>query len=221
MEKRRIYIVEDHPIARIGYHGLIQSTRDMVICGESPDAEQAIVEVELFRPDLVLVDLSLPRMSGLKLIEVLHQLCPAVNILVISVHEELIYGELALRAGANGYVMKTEKESEIIHAIRRVLGNELYISPKVRERILRHHMTTQSPLKKAILLDRLTQRELDVLRLVGAGLTTNMIATQLALSPKTVESHLSRIKDKFGFEDSREMMLFAIMHFEIKRTGIK
>lgn len=211
--KKQILIVDDHPLMRKGLALIIDAEPDLHICGQASKAEEALEALEKLKPDMVIVDVSLPGMSGLELTKHMLALRPNLIILMVSRHDEALYAERAIRAGARGYVMKMVAAEEILKAIRRVLNGGIYVSDKINERLLvgmatGHKHLTQSP------LEVLSDRELEVFELTGRGLGTKEIAERLYLSVKTVESYRARIKNKLNLSNATELMLHAVQWVE-------
>jgi DNA-binding NarL/FixJ family response regulator len=207
--KRRILIVDDHPIARQGLRLLIESAVDLTVCGEAADADAAMDAVVTLKPDLAIVDLSLHGKPGLELIKDIKARQEDLPMLVLSMHDERLYAERALRAGARGYIMKEEATDKIIQAIRRILAGEIYVSDTIAARVLRQlaHGGNQ-PLKSS--LDLLSDRELEVFQLIGQGKPMREIARILHLSTKTIEAHREHVKEKLNMASSNELLRFAI-----------
>ena len=208
----RIFLVEDHPVMREGYASLIAHEPDMEICGQVATAEEAFEAVPVLQPDIVVSDLSLPGVSGIELIKRLRSLGACSNVLVVSAHEEALYAERALAAGARGYLMKHETASNVVDAIRRVLAGHLYLSDRLRERLVMNRVS--HPAINASPVDPLTDREIEVFEHFGRGRSTAQIAERLGLSPKTVESHRSNIKKKMGIEHAPEFVQRAVLWVE-------
>lgn len=209
----RIVIVDDHPLMRKGLVMSIESETDLTVCAQASTAEDALGIVESEEPDLVIVDVSLPGMSGLELIKQIHAIRPAMKTLVVSRHDESLYAERAIRAGARGYVMKLEAADVMVKAIRRVMNGGIYVSEEINERLLLgmaagHEMLSQSP------LEVLSDRELEVFELTGRGYGTRDIAERLHLSVKTVESYRARIKTKLNLGSAAELMQHAVQWVE-------
>jgi DNA-binding NarL/FixJ family response regulator len=204
---KKIFIVDDHPMFREGLASLVRRETDLTICGEASDAAQALTAIERLKPDLVLIDISLPGRSGLELAKDLRAARPATAVLVISMHDETLYAERVLRAGARGYIMKQEGPEKMLQGIRRVLDGQIYLSSKMSVRILDafsgQHSRTSSP------ISRLTDRELEILQLVGYGRDSRTIAKQLNLSFKTVDAHRSHIKQKLELRNHTELISYA------------
>jgi DNA-binding NarL/FixJ family response regulator len=208
-----IFVVDDHPVMRRGYSYLVGAEMDMEICGEAESAQEALEKVEETSPDLALVDLTLKGMGGLELIKRLQTQHPDVRVLVVSMHDETLYADRALRAGARGYIMKDEVESTIVKAIRRILDGGVYVSDALSTKILLQYAGAvpgegESP------LDRLSDRELEVFESMGRGYGTREIAERLALSPKTIDSYRSRIKDKLAIDSNSELTRRAVIWVE-------
>lgn len=207
--RKRIYIVEDHPIFREGIMRAIDSEADMAVCGFADSASKALTAITDLKPDLALIDVGLPGRSGLELIKDLRAACADTPLLVVSMHDEFLFAERALRAGARGYVMKHENTATVLKAIRHVLSGGVFVSPNMSERILRTFSAHPSKEPRTS-FEQLTDREFEVLRLVGRGLGTSEIASQLHLSPKTVAVHKTRIKEKLKLKTTTEMVRFAV-----------
>jgi DNA-binding NarL/FixJ family response regulator len=205
---KRVLLVDDHPIVREGLRGLLCQAKDLVVCGEAGASEEALELARELSPDAVIVDISLGKQSGLELIRALREHKASLVILALSMHDEMIYAERALRSGANGYVMKQEATQKLVDALRSVLAGKTYVSQAVTERLL----TTMARPRAGVAtygIDRLTDRELEVFRLVGMGLGSADIAHKLGISQKTVETHRSRIKEKLGVTTVSELVIQA------------
>jgi DNA-binding NarL/FixJ family response regulator len=214
IERRRVFIVDDHPIVRQGLAQMINQEADLMVCGEAEDAQNALQAVAELLPDLVLVDLSLKGGSGLDLIRALQARQNPLPVLVVSMHDESLYVERALRAGARGYIMKHEATDIMMSAIRRVLQGEIYVSDKMLTKLLGRLLPGDSPDTNTSILERLSNRELEVFRLIGEGHNTRHIATVLHVSIKTVESHRAHIKDKLKLHDTVELVRYAMQWVE-------
>jgi len=202
----RILIVDDHPMMREGLRTLISRERDFLVCGEADTAGQALDAVANLKPDLVLADISLPGRNGIELIKDICALQDAMLILVISMHDEALYAERALRAGARGYIMKEESGPTMMKAIRQVLDGRIYLSDKMSARILEYAVGKRT---EASPIERLSDREWEVFRLIGRGRSTVQIAEELHLSTKTVEAHRARVKEKLDLKTMPELISFA------------
>ncbi|MBN2401240.1 MAG: response regulator transcription factor [Spirochaetes bacterium] len=208
--KYKIVIVDDHPVVRQGLKLIIEDEDDLIVCGETGSANDGIKMIGDIKPDLALVDLRLEgSASGLDLVKSIRQRFPAVLSLVISMHDDLLYAERAIAAGARGYVMKSEAESNIISAIRDVLAGKLYLRKEASLNIVSKvlHKSNES-INSSI--DNLSDREFEILQLLGNGFGTQKIAKKLNLSVNTIETHRRNIKKKLDLKDSDELMQFAI-----------
>jgi DNA-binding NarL/FixJ family response regulator len=202
----RILIVDDHPMMREGLRTLISREHDLAVCGEAETAGQALDAVANLKPDLVLADISLPGRNGVEFIKDIRAQQPAVLILVISMHDESLYAERVLRAGARGYIMKQESGPTMIQAIRQVLDGRIYLSGKMSARILENVTGKRAKLSP---IERLSDREFEVFQLIGRGKSTVQIAEELHLSTKTVEAHRARVKEKLDLQTMTELVSFA------------
>jgi DNA-binding NarL/FixJ family response regulator len=207
--KSRVFIVDDHPLVREGLTNLINGQDDLIVCGEAKDSAQAINGIVKARPDVALIDISLENESGLELVKQLRSQFPQVSLIILSMHDEALYAERALRAGARGYVMKHETSKSVLASIRQVLAGGVYVSAKIVKRMaLRlassHEAIARSP------VERLSDRELEIFRLLGQGRTTSQIAGDLNLSLKTVQAYCARAKEKFGVTSLTELLRAAI-----------
>ena len=215
LETKRILIVDDHPMIREGLRTLISREPGLIVCGEAETAADALKATAELDPDLVLVDIGLPGRNGLELIKDLRAFHPALPILVLSMHDELLWAERVLRAGARGYVMKREAGPVMVQAIRQVLANQLCVSDKISARILESfagHRVESSP------LGLLSDREFEVFELIGRGKSTAEIAGDLHLSTKTVEAHRAKIKEKLELKTMPELISFAARWVETQDT---
>jgi DNA-binding NarL/FixJ family response regulator len=207
-KKERVVIVDDHPLFRERLSELINCEPDMEVCGEAEDVQQAIGLIRDTSPDLAVVDISLKGCSGLVLIKSIRALSIEVPILVLSMQDESLYAERALRSGATGYITKDEPADNVLSAIRRVLAGEVYLSGSMTAVFLKG--LTSGMKSTARPLDRLTDRELEVLELIGRGHTTRQIAETLRLGVATVDTYRARIKEKMNLRTSTELQHFAV-----------
>lgn len=205
----KIFLVEDHPIFRHGLRDYIEYESDMEICGEAEDIGTAWSGIFRTEPDVILVDLSLKGRSGLELIKNLAGWKKELPILVLSTHEETLYAERALRAGAKGYIMKHETSEQIIKGIRAVSVGDIYVSPRITSILLTKTVGARDSSLLTI-EENLSDRELEVFECLGKGLTTKEISDQLSLSPKTVATYRDRIKEKMGIKNTSELILHAV-----------
>lgn len=216
--KYRVFLVDDHPIVRHGLTQLINREPDLVVCGESEDGSNALTAVRTAKPDVVVVDLTLKRSSGFSLIKNLNAFDPKLSILVLTIHEESLYAERCLRAGAKGYLMKEEAMENVLLAIRRVLAGQVYLSEEMQEKMFRSS-GKRSETVIASPLEKLSDRELEVFRLHGQGVGTRQVAKQLHLSLSTVYSHRARIKVKLGACTGTELIQHAVKWVETEGLG--
>ena len=206
----RVLVVDDHAVVRKGIGALLVEEGSFVVCAEADSAPQALEVMRQSNPDVALVDISLPGTNGIELTKAMLAERPKLPILVFSVHDESLYALRALRAGAKGYLMKTESVSQIIAALRKVVAGEIYVSPRFGERLVFQAVQAPSGAVPASPVDSLSDRELEVLHHLGKGHGTREIATNLNLSVKTIETHRAHIKEKLGAKDSEEMVRFAL-----------
>ena len=206
---KRIFLVDDHPMMRDGMSRLIDSEPGLICCGGAKSAEEAINEIVRRQPDLVVTDITLPNRSGLDLIKDIKAMAPETLVVVYSMHDEAFYAERALRAGAGGYVMKQEAPQVLLTAIRTVLAGQVYVSGKMGATLLQR-MVSGKKREGGLPMDRLTDRELEVFRMIGSGKSVKDIADDLFLSVKTVEAHREHIKEKLNIKSSAELLRFAI-----------
>lgn len=203
--KRRIFLVDDHPLVREWLTNLLNQQDDLIVCGEATNAQETLEKIASSGADLAIVDLALKTTQGLDLIKELHTLHPNLLLIVLTMHEESIYAERALHAGASGFVMKDKPTSNIIVAIHRVLGGGTYLSDEFAARLAER----QASLNSADIgnpVEILDQRELDVFKMLGSGKTTSNISETLNISLKTVQSYSMRIKEKLHLSDSEELL---------------
>lgn len=212
---KRILIVDDHPLVRTGFVQLISDEPDLEVCGEAADEGQALQLVDTCRPDLVIIDLSLAGGSGMNLIERIKARNDRVSMLVVSMHDESLFAERVLAAGALGYLNKQEASTNIIKAIRRVLDGRVFLSAELTERML-DGLTGMVNAQGQSPMQRLSNRELEVFELIGRGMTTGKIADHLKLSIKTIETHRENIKKKLGLPSGQDLTRRA-MHWFIER----
>lgn len=214
--RKNLLIVDDHPFMRAGLAQLINRQPDMLVVGEAGDPAAAMAELAKAKVDLVVTDLTMPGRSGLDFIKDLHAASPALAILVVSMHDEVIYAERALRAGARGYIMKEAGGENLLAALRQVLGGQVYVSPKMSERIL-ENLAARKPRGSSSPIEKLTDREFEVFQLIGAGKSTREIAQQLHLSSKTVDVHRGHIKEKLELKDVTSLVRHAVRWVETQQ----
>jgi len=204
-----ILLVDDHPAVREGLAESISRESDLTVCGQAEDHRGALKEIESEKPDLVVIDLMLKNSSGLELIKDIHARWPQILILVVSMHDEMLYAERVLRAGAHGYITKQEATRNVLLAIRRVLNGGIYLSEKTSSTILARLAAKPKVVSDSI-SDLLAEREMQVFELTGQGLSTREIAAQLGIDMKTVDTYRKRIKEKLNLESSSALLKLAI-----------
>lgn len=206
----KIFVVDDHPIVRDGLKLLLERETDLKVCGLAENAQKALKDIESHKPDLVVVDISLKGgISGIELTKGLKKKYPHMPILVLSMHDEALYAERAIRAGAKGYIMKHEMTGAIVIAIRRLMEGKMFLSEKMTTRFLEKVMFIQNEREESP-LEVLTNRELEVFQLIGEGFRTKDIAKKLNLSVKTIDTYRLRIKTKLNVDNSTELVKLAI-----------
>jgi DNA-binding NarL/FixJ family response regulator len=210
----QILIVDDHPLIRVGVTALLSRQPDLEVCGEAIDVGEAIAQVELLHPDLMILDMSLQSGTGLDVIKQLRQTRgngsgAGLKILVHSMYEDSVYAERVLQAGANGYLNKGEPPDVLLTAIRRILSGKVYLSPQMTERVLERSIG-QRPQAGIDPIHQLTDRELEIFRMIGEAMATRNIAERLFLSVNTVETHRSNIKKKLGISNAPELNQRAV-----------
>jgi DNA-binding NarL/FixJ family response regulator len=209
---RKILIVEDHPVFREGLRQLVNREPDLTVCGESDNAAQALKEIPVLQPDLVLVDLTLPGMSGLQLIKEIRALGNKIKLLVVSMHDQALYADRVLRAGGDGYIMKQEDPEDIIHAIRDVLAGHIYVSDEVfaasKATAIRDVKNKSNPIAQ------LTDGEVEILELLGRGQSNEEIAAKLNIGARTVARHTADIKRKLKLKTDNALVRYAVCWIE-------
>ena len=209
VKKKTVFIVDDHPLLRQGLALLVNRERDLAVCGEAEEAQTAMTEIAAKKPDILIADISLNGPDGLDLLKNLRVLYPSLPVLILSMHDESIYAERALRARANGYIMKQEATEKVLVAVRRILGGDIYLSDRMANKLL-HQYISGAPPDMNSRLSALSDRELEVFRLIGEGRSTRQIAEKLHLSVKTVETYQAHIKEKLSLQSGRELVQHAI-----------
>jgi DNA-binding NarL/FixJ family response regulator len=205
----KILIVDDHPLVREGLAGRIARHPQLSVCGEAADPAEALEQVKLTQPDLVIIDLALKNGHGLNLIKEIKSRFPRVKMLVSSMYDEGLYAERCLRAGALGYIHKQEMSDKVLEAIHQVLSGRVYLSAAMTERLVHLNVGGWKDAGRSP-VERLSDRELQVFEMIGKGLTTRQIATKLFVSVKTVETHRENIKSKLNLETSAELSRHAV-----------
>lgn len=207
--KKKILIVEDHPIFMWGLSELINQEPDMVVCGDATDSSGAWKAIENLNPDLIIADITLENSDGIELTKEINRSSKAIPVLILSMHDQFLYAERALHAGARGYIMKQEAMEKVVTAIRQVLAGKIYLNEKVKDQILfnladRPAGNGRSPMA------RLTDRELEVFRMIGKGFSTREIASNLHLSIKTIGTYRERIKEKLNLKHANELVRHTV-----------
>jgi DNA-binding NarL/FixJ family response regulator len=216
--KTRLLILDDHPMMREGLAQLIDNEPDLTVCGQAGTAVEGLEMVAKLKPDLLLADISLPDKSGLELIKDSLALHPEIPVLVISMHDETLYAERTLRAGARGYIMKQEGGQKLMGAIRKVLSGQIYVSERISGNILESLSGRAQPASRPA-MQKLSDREFEVLQLLGEGKGTSEIAQQLHLSAKTVEAHRANIKRKLELRTGPELVRYAVRWVETQKVN--
>ncbi len=211
--RKRILIVDDHPFMRAGLAQLIDKQPDIQVCGEAGDPGEALRILAKVPTDLILTDITMPGRSGIEFIKDVQAIHAGLPMLVVSMHDEAIYAERVLRAGARGYIMKEAGGENLLAAIRQVLSGQAYVSPSVSARIL-DSMSGRKPRGSSSPIEKLSDREFEIFQLVGNGKSTRDIAQQLGLSPKTVDVHRANIKEKLGLKDATALVRHAVRWVE-------
>jgi DNA-binding NarL/FixJ family response regulator len=204
-----ILIVDDHPIVRQGLENLLSQEKSMEVCAQAEDAYKAMKAIRELKPDIIVVDISLQDKSGLELIKDIHVQYPDMPILALSMHDENLYAERVLRAGAKGYVMKQQAAEKVIDAIKSIMNGQIYVSEKIAAKMMRKLVGVKSDMGLSM-TDRLSDRELEVFLLIGKGYGTRQISEKLHLSIKTIESYRAHIKEKLNLADATELLQYAI-----------
>jgi DNA-binding NarL/FixJ family response regulator len=207
--KKTVFVVDDHPIVRQGLTLLINQEPDLAVCGDAEEMHAALTAIPAVKPDILIVDISLNGPDGLELLKNIRLTSPRLPVLILSMHDESIYAERALRAGANGYIMKQEATEKVLVALRRILSGEIYVSRRIANSMLQHYFRGASSSEHSS-ISELTDRELEVFRLIGEGHGTRQIAEVLHLSVKTVESYQAHIKEKLCLRSARELVQHAV-----------
>jgi DNA-binding NarL/FixJ family response regulator len=218
-EKKKILVVEDHPIFRLGLSELINQEPDLFVCGEAVDASSAWMIIEQVQPDLIVADITLEKSDGIELTREIHRRYRHIPVLILSMHDEFLYAERALHAGARGFIMKQEAMESVVEAIHQVLDGKVYLSDRVKEHILAN-LAVGSGIGAKAPIERLTDRELEIFRMIGKGLSTRDIADKLYLSVKTVGTHRERIKSKLNLKTANELVRYAVHWTKTGQTDL-
>jgi DNA-binding NarL/FixJ family response regulator len=207
--KKTVFVVDDHPLLRQGLALLINQQQDLEVCGEAEEAQAAMQAIAQRKPDILIVDISLSGPDGLDLLKNVRASYPDLPVLILSMHDEAIYAERALRARANGYIMKQEATEKVLVAVRRILNGEVYLSERMANKMLQQYIGgARAAIESRI--SALSDRELEVFRLIGEGRGTRAIAEEMHLSIKTVETYQAHIKEKLSLRSGRELIQHAI-----------
>ena len=215
-QKSKILLVDDHPLVREWLANLINQQTDMEVCGEAANGAAALEFIGTTKPDIVIVDISLEGGSGIELIKNIKALHPGIMMIVLSMHDEALYAERALRAGARGYIMKREATKKVLQAIRSVLAGKLYVSDRMNE-MMAEKFVERKPHATGSPIEGLSDRELEVFQLTGRGMSTRQIADELHVSFKTVQAFHARIKDKLNLANATELLREAIRWHDSQR----
>jgi DNA-binding NarL/FixJ family response regulator len=207
--KKTVFIVDDHPLLRQGLALLINREEDLTVCGEAEEAQAAMQAISQSQPDVLIVDISLTGPDGLDLLKSIRSLYPDLPVLILSMHDETTYAERALRARANGYIMKQEATEKVLIAVHRILNGEIYLSDRIANKMLQQYIGGSSAALQSR-LSTLSDRELEVFRSIGEGRSTRQIADELHLSVKTVETYQAHLKEKLALRSGRELIQHAI-----------
>lgn len=212
-QKSRVFLVDDHPLTREGLAAIINRQIDLEVCGEASNAADALSHLSRLRPHLMVTDMTMPGRSGIEFLKDVRALLPELPVLVLSMHDELLFAERALRAGARGYLMKDAGSAKVLEVIRMVLNGQAYVSSEMTARLV-DAVTGRRPRGSTSAIEKLSDREFEVFQMLGAGKRTKEIATTLHLSPRTVEVHRRRIRDKLQFKDGASLIHHAVRWVE-------
>ena len=215
----RILIVDDHPLLRQGISQLINHEKDMMVCGEAENAHQALDALATTKCDVAIIDISLGGSSGIELLKNIKIRYPKLLVLILSMHDESVYAQRALRAGAAGYIMKQEATEKVLVAVRKILSGEVYLSEKLGARMLNQLVGGRNTTLNGSPIEELSDRELEVFGLIGQGHGTRPIAERLHLSVKTIESHRAHIKEKLNLKNATELVHHAIQWAQSESLG--
>ncbi len=216
-DKKKIFLVDDHPLVREWLTNLINQQPDLTVCGEAENGPQARQEILARKPDVAIVDISLKDSSGIELIKDLKQVAPGVAVLVLSMHEQAHYAERALRAGARGYIAKRESTRKVIAAIRQVLAGQVYLTEDIARALATQYVVGKGAPRESP-AEELSDRELEVFELLGQGRGTRQIAENLRVSVKTVQAYCARIKEKLNLSSATELLREAVRWYESTHT---
>jgi DNA-binding NarL/FixJ family response regulator len=206
----RIFLADDHGLVRAGLRLLLETQPDLSVIGEAADGRQAVYEVARLRPDIAVLDITMPALNGIEALRRIRTECPGVGIIILSMHNTHQHIYRALKAGARGYVLKEAAGDELIEAIRTVYAGGRHLSPKISDELIEDYLAQHGPGEMENPIERLSSREREILQLVAEGKTSLVIANLLALSPKTVETYRSRLMQKLALNDLASLVKFAI-----------
>jgi len=204
--QKKVLLVDDHPIVRHGLGLLIEQEDDLTVCGETESAVETLDSISSLNPDIVLVDISLRGSNGLELTKALKDAHPEIPVLILSMHDESLYAERALRSGARGYIMKQESADTVLLSIRKVLSGSVYLSERLSSKMLREFVDGNKVEGEKFGIESLSDRELEVFELIGCGHSTRKIADRLGLSVKTIETHRAHVKQKLKLDDATALV---------------
>jgi DNA-binding NarL/FixJ family response regulator len=210
--KRRIFLVDDHTILRDGLRHLLEAEADLMVCGEAENAKKAKEQIARTTPEIAIIDISMPGSDGIELVKDLKARFPNLKVLMLSMHDEAFYAERALRAGALGYIMKQAPTEHLLVAVRSVLANKRYLSSSLATQFVDSFVAERR--SNEAQPKRLSDRELEIVRLVGKGLTTAEMAEELGISGKTVEAHRGNLRRKLNLKNGSELLRYALAHSE-------
>ncbi len=208
-KRAKVLLVDDHPITRQGMKVLIDQQPDLVVCGETDNGPHAIELIGALEPDIIVVDIALKTINGIELTKNIKTRAPKLPVLIVSMHDEDVYAERAIRAGAMGYLMKQEASEKIVAAIRRLLSGKIYLGDKIKEKMLHRFVNKRSDTAE-FSIDTLSDREMEVFQLIGNGYSTRQIAQKLNLSSKTIDSYREHLKLKLNLNSGAELVRYAI-----------
>jgi DNA-binding NarL/FixJ family response regulator len=215
---RTVFLVDDHPLVREWLANLINQQTDLKVCGEAGNASEGFKLIAKAEPNVAIVDISMEGGSGIQLIKNIRSACPEVAVIVLSMHDETLYGERALRAGARGYIMKREATRNVLRAVRRVLEGKFYLSEKMATLMAERFAEGTAPATRSV-VELLSDRELEVFQLLGRGFSTRQIADELHVSFKTVQAFSARIKEKLGLSGATELLREAVRWHDSQQAG--
>jgi DNA-binding NarL/FixJ family response regulator len=208
----KVFLADDHAVVRDGLHALLEAESDIMVVGTAPDGRQAVHQVETLCPDIVVMDIAMPRLNGIEATGQINETCPATKVIILSMHSSREHVSRALRAGAKGYLLKESAGKEVARAVRTVHGGSRYLSRRIADMVIDDYVEqhqTETPLE---LLQQLSSREREIFQLVVEGESSSEIAKVLYLSPKTVQTYRSRLMQKLGIKNLPDLVKFAVRH---------